>query len=83
MELDALVVDLAGDDGFEAQRCPGDKAGEAEAADGCGVPVGVFGGRAELAGAVGADQLELGDVAAKGSGGVVVLAVDVVGDCST
>ncbi len=28
-------------------------------------------------------QLELRDVAAEGSGGVVVLAVDVVGDCST
>ena len=32
--------------------------------------------------AVGADQFELSDVAAEGSGDVVVLAVDVVGDGS-
>ena len=47
VELDALVVDHAGDDGLEAQRCPGDEAGEAEAADGGGVEVGVFGWGAE------------------------------------
>ena len=82
VELDALVVDHARDDGLQAQRCPGDEAGEAEAADGGGVPVGVLGGRAEAARAVGADQLELRDVAAEGSGDVVVLAVDVVGNCS-
>ncbi len=39
-------------------------------------------GSAEAAGAVGADELELRDVAAEGSGDVVVLAVDVVGDGS-
>ena len=83
VELDALVVDHAGDDGLEAQGRPGDEAGEAEAADGGGVEVGVFGGRAELARAVGADEFELGDVAAEGSGDVVILAVDVVGNCST
>ena len=83
VELDALVVDHAGDDGLEAQGCPGDEAGEAEASDGGGVEVEVLGGRAEFAGAVGADEFELGDVAAEGSGDVVVLAVDVVGDCST
>ena len=82
VELDAFVVDLAGDDGLEAEGGPGDEAGEAEAADGGGVEVGVFGGGAEQAGAVGADELELGDVAAEGSGDVVVFAVDVVGDCS-
>ena len=79
VELDAFVVDDAGDDGLEAEGGPGDEAGDAEAAYGGGVPVGVFGGRAEAAGAVGADELELGDVAAEGSGVVVVLAVDVVG----
>ena len=82
VELDAFVVDFAGDDGFEAEGGPGDDAGEAEAADGGGVELGVFGGGAEHAGAVGADELELGDVAAKGSGDVVVFAVDVIGDCS-
>ncbi len=82
VELDALVVDHAGDDGLEAQCRPGDEAGEAEAADGRGVEVGVFGGRAEHARAVGADEFELRDVAAEGAGDVVVLAVDVVGDCS-
>lgn len=34
-------------------------------------------------GAVGADEFEPGNVAAKGSGGVVILAVDVVRNCST
>ncbi len=83
MELDALVVDHAGDDGLEAERGPGDEAGEAEAADGGGEPVGVFGRGAEAAGAVGANEFELRDVAAEGSGDVVVFAVDVVGNCST
>ena len=82
VELDSLVVDHAGDDGLQAQRGPGDEAGEAEAADGGCVQVGVFRGRAEQARAVGADQFELCDVAAEGSGDVVVLAVDVVGNCS-
>lgn len=82
VELNALVVDLAGDDGLEAEGGPGDDAGEAEAADGCGVELGVFRGGADHPGAVGADELELGDVATKGSGGVVVFAVDVVGYCS-
>ena len=83
VELDAFVVDLAGDDGLEAEGGPGDDAGEAEAADGCGVELGVFARVSRVdAGAVGADELELGDVAAEGSGGVVILAVDVVGDCS-
>ncbi len=35
VELDAFVVDFAGDDGLEAQGGPGDEAGEAEASDGC------------------------------------------------
>lgn len=47
VELDALVVDLAGDDGLEAEGSPGDDASEAEAADGCGVELGVLGWRAE------------------------------------
>ena len=82
VELDALVVDQARDDGLEPQLRPGDQPGEAKAADGCGVEVRVLGGRAELARAVGADQLELRDVTAEGSGDVVVLAVNVVGDGS-
>src|SRR5438270_7691341 len=83
VELDAFVVDHAGDDGLEAQSGPVDEAGETETADGGGEEGGVFGGGTEQAGAVGADELELGDVAAEGSGGVVVFAVDVVGYCST
>ena len=80
VELDALVVDAARDDGLQPKLRPGDEAGEAHAADGGGVPVGVLGGRAEAARAVGADQFEARDVVAEGAGDVVVLAVDVVGD---
>src|SRR5438445_1133942 len=83
VELDAFVVDHAGDDGLEAQGGPADEAGETETADGGGEEAGIFGGGTEQAGAVGAEELELGDVAADGSGGVVIFAVDVVGDCST
>lgn len=83
MELNAFVVNLAGDDGLEAEGGPGDYACEAEAADGCGVEVGILSGRAEHVGAVGADEFELGNVAAEGPGAVVIFAVDVIGDCST
>ncbi len=83
VELDAFVVDLAGDDGLEAKRRPRDQACESKTADGRSVEVGIFSWRAQFAGAVGADELELGDVAAEGPGGVMVFPVDVVGYCST
>src|SRR5438477_4751140 len=83
VELDAFVVDHAGDDGLETEGGPADEASETEAPDGGGEEAGVFVGGTEQAGAVGAAELELGDVAAEGSGGVVVFAVDVVGYCST
>ena len=79
-ELDAVVLNAARDDGAQAYLCPGDEAGESHAADGGGEPFGVLRRAAEEAGAVGADQLEAGNVAAEGSGDVVVLAVDVVGN---
>src|ERR1700679_63426 len=47
VELDALVVDHAGDDGFEAKRCPGDESGQAQSTDGCCVEFRVFSWRAE------------------------------------
>ena len=79
VELDALVVDFAADDGFEGELRPGDEAGEAEAADGGGEHVGVLGARADHARTVGAGDLKGGNVDTKGSGDVVVLAVDIVG----
>src|ERR1700733_2939874 len=83
VELDSLVVDHARDDGFESKCCPGDETGESESSNSGGVEGGVFGWRAEQTRAIGADQFELGDVAAERSGEVVVLAMDVVGNCST
>jgi hypothetical protein len=83
VELDSFVVDLAGDNGLEAQGRPADEAGEPEAADGGGEEAGAFRGGTEQAGAIGAEQLELCNVAAEGSGGVMVFAVNVVGIGST
>ena len=80
VELDAFVVDEAADDGLELELDPGEDAGEAEAADGGGEPVGIVSGRAVEALAVGADELKLGDVGAEGAGEVVIFAVDVVGN---
>ncbi len=80
VELDAGVLNAARNDGAQANLGPGDEAGESHAADGGGEPFCVLRGAAEEAGAVGTDQFEAGNVAAKGAGDVVVLAVDVVGN---
>ena len=60
VKLDALVVDLAGDDGTELKLRPGDDTGEAEAADGGGVELGILGRGTDAAGAIGADELKGG-----------------------
>src|SRR6266702_30659 len=58
VELDSLVVDVARDDGTEPELRPGDETRKSHPANGCGVPVGILGARAEAAGAVGADEFE-------------------------
>src|SRR5215469_16529926 len=83
MELDAFVVDLSRNDGLEAQGDPGDQACEAETSDGGGEEIGVFGRRAEQAGAIRADEFELCDVAAEGSSDVVILSLVFDGNGST
>src|SRR5690242_18833009 len=76
VELVAVVVNFARDDGAQADLRPGDEAGETHAADGGGEPVGVLDGAADEAAAVGADEFEAQYVAAEGARNVVVLAVD-------
>ena len=65
VELDALVVDAARDDRPQPQLRPGDKARQPHAGDGCRVPVGVLGGRAEPPAAVRPNQFEARNVVAE------------------
>jgi hypothetical protein len=58
---------------------PGDNAGQAHAADGGRKPVGVFLAGTATAGTIGANKLEGPHMPAEGTGAVVVLPMDVIG----
>ena len=77
------IADAAGNDWPQLQLGPDDQPGQPHAADGRGVPLGIFGWAAHYRCAVGAHQLEALGVQAEGTGDVVVLAVNVVGNRST
>ena len=79
-EADLLLFDGAGSDGLEPELRPGDQAGETQSADGGGEPFGILVRTADDALAVGAQQFQPGDVTPEGAVGVMILAVDVVGD---
>ena len=79
---DGLGVDPGTGHAFELDVGPGDYAGQSEAADGGAQHVGIFFGIADNQSVVRAMQADLADVSAKGSGAVMVLAVNIVGNRS-
>src|ERR1700761_2177090 len=80
VELDSGVVHHAADDRLQPQLSPSDHTRQSETTDrGC-IEVGIFGWRAQHVRTVGSHQLKLRHVVAEGSGNVVVLPVNVIGD---
>jgi hypothetical protein len=59
---------------------PGDQAGQTQPSHGCRKPVGIFLRRADSARAIAAQQLEAPNVTAEAADGMVVLAMDIIGD---
>jgi hypothetical protein len=82
VKLVATVFNFAGDDGAEVDLGPGNEAGEPHAPDGGCEPFRVFDGAADESGSVGTNEFEAEHVAAESAGEVVILAVDVVGNCA-
>lgn len=80
IEGNGFGVNPWANDRFQLNVSPGDHAGEAQAADGCAEHVGIFRGTAEDQAVIGAMEAQLADVGSEGSGAVMVLAVDVIGD---